>query len=212
MFGAMFRWVKAVGYLLTGQIDSARRTLDLNPHVMKARYDNVVREKTARIHQYKEAVAGLIAQKETKVQKVKVLTEDVQKLENLKAGALAKAKTRVKELQAQGASAEAIQTDPEYLKCQGAFRDFSNTLSEKQARIEELENDVAEYTSRVAEHKVQLTSLMREVENLRAEAADAVADVITGEGRTRHRGHAGGHSQRRHLGGTPADAAVAAGS
>ena len=31
MFGAIGRWIKAVGYLLTGQIDSARRVLDTNP-------------------------------------------------------------------------------------------------------------------------------------------------------------------------------------
>ncbi len=179
MFGAMFRWVKAVGYLLTGQIDSARRTLDTNPHVMKAKYDEIVREKTARIHQYKQAVAGLIAQKESKVQKVQALTDEMQKLQDLKSGALAKAKNRVNELQAQGAANEAIQSDAEYIKCQGAFRDFSTTLEEKQTRVEELEQDIGEYSQRVSEHKVQLTSLMREIDKLRAEAADAVADIIT---------------------------------
>jgi len=179
MFRALGRWIKAVGYLLTGQIDSARRTLDTNPHVMRAKYEEIVREKTGRIQQYKQAVAGLIAQQEQKVQKVKTLTEDVGRLENLKAGALAKAKSRAKELLAEGRGKEDIHADPEYLKCQSAYNDFSNTLAEKQARIEELEGDVKGYGQRIAEHKIQLTSLLRDVENLRAEAADAVADVIT---------------------------------
>ena len=179
MFGAIGRWIKAVGYLLTGRIDSARRELDSNPHVMRARYDAVVQEKIERIHHYKQAVASLIAQKENKVAKIKTLTEDVGRLENLKSGALAKAKVRLKELQAQGLGKEQIQADAEYMKCQGAFRDFTSTLAEKQARIEELEHDVETYTARVSQHKVQLTSLLREVENLKAEAADAVADVIT---------------------------------
>jgi phage shock protein A len=146
---------------------------------MRARYDEIVREKTSRIQQYKQAVAGLIAQRENKVEKIKSLTEEVNKLENLKSGALSKAKTRVKELQAQGLGKEEIQQDAEYAKCQGAFRDFSSTLSEKQARIEELEHDIGEYATRISEHKVQLTSLLREVDKLKAEAADAVADVIT---------------------------------
>ena len=53
MFKAIGRWIKAVGYLLTGQIDSARRVLDTNPHVIKAKYDAIVEDKIERIHQYK---------------------------------------------------------------------------------------------------------------------------------------------------------------
>ena len=69
MFKAITRWFKAVGYLLTGQIDSARKVIDTNPHVIKAKYDEIVRDKISRIHQYKQAVAGLIAQEEKKNRK-----------------------------------------------------------------------------------------------------------------------------------------------
>ncbi len=179
MFGALARWIKAVGYLLTGQLDAARRTLDMNPHVMRAKYDEILREKTGSIQQYKQAVAGLIAQQETKMQKVKTLTEEVQKLENLKSGALAKAKQKVQALQAAGKSTDDIQKDEEYLRCQAAFKDFSSTLAEKQSRIEELENDIKDYGSRIADHKVQLQSLLRDLDKLRAEQVDAVAEVIS---------------------------------
>ena len=74
MFGAIGRWIKAVGYLLTGQIDSARRVLDTNPHVVRAKYDAIIRDKVARIQTYKQAVAGLIAQQENKMGTVKRLT------------------------------------------------------------------------------------------------------------------------------------------
>ena len=179
MFRAIGRWIKAVGYLLTGQIDAARRTLDTNPHVVRAKYDEILRDKTSRIQQYKQAVAGLIAQQENKIQKIKILTDEVQRLENLKAGALAKAKQRVKQLQAEGRSTAEIQQDEDYLRCQRAYQDFISTLSEKQARIEELEGDVQEYGKRIGEHKVQLQSLLRELEELKAEQVDAVADMIT---------------------------------
>ena len=99
MFGAVGRWLKAFGYLLTGRIDSARRALDTNPHVVRAKFDDIIREKTDRIHQYKQAVAGLIAQQENKIGKVKSLSEDMRRLEALKTGALAKAKQRVEVLQ-----------------------------------------------------------------------------------------------------------------
>jgi len=179
MFRAIGRWIKAVGYLLTGQIDSARRILDTNPHVVRAKYDEIIREKTSRVHQYKQAVAGLIAQQENKVGKVKSLTDEVGKLERLKAGALAKAKMSVDKLKAAGKTMEEIKTDEDYKKCLSAFSDFSSTLAEKQERIAELERDVEEYRKRIGDHKVQLQSLLRDMEGLRAEASDAVADMIT---------------------------------
>ena len=120
MFKAIGRWFKAVGYLLTGQVDAARRTLDTNPHVVRAKYDEVVRDKTGRIQQYKQAVAGLIAQQENKIAKIKTLTGEVEKLERLKAGALAKAKQRVQQLQGEGKGKDLIQQDGDYQKCLSA--------------------------------------------------------------------------------------------
>lgn len=179
MFGAIMRWIKAVGYLLTGRIDAARRTLDTNPHVVRAKYDAIIQEKISRIQMYKQAVASLIAQQEDKMAKIKMLTEDVGRLERLKAGALAKAKQTVAQLQKAGKSQEDIQADPDYVKCLGAYNDFSSTLAEKQARIAELEKDVEDYGKRIADHKIQLQHLLRDIEKIKVEAADAVADVIT---------------------------------
>lgn len=179
MFRAIGRWIKAVGYLLTGQVDSARRVLDANPHVIRAKYDEIVREKISRIQQYKQAVAGLIAQEEAKTAKVKQLSEEVANLERLKAGALAKAKQTVAKLQSAGKSKEAVHADENYKKCLTAYNDFSSTLAEKQERIEELENNVADYKKTIGEHKVQLQQLLREVEKVRSEAADTVAEVIS---------------------------------
>lgn len=181
MFGAISRWVKAVGYLLTGQVDSARRILDANPHVMRAKYDEIIRDKVSRIQQYKQAVAGLIAQQEDKIGKVKALSEEAGNLERLKEGALAKAKQRVQILQGQGKTKEDIQKDAEYQKCVSAYNDFSSTLAEKQERIAELETSVQEYDGRLKEHKIQLQHLAREIDKIKSEQADAVADIITSQ-------------------------------
>ena len=179
MFKAIGRWIKAVGYLLTGQIDSARRVLDTNPHVIKAKYDAIVEDKIERIHQYKQAVAGLITQEEKKLSKIKQLTSEVENLERLKAGALAKAKQTVEQLKATGVSEEAIHEDENYKKCLTAYKDFNSTLSEKQERISELEADIEGYKNNISDHKIQLQQLLRDVEKVKAEAADTVADVIT---------------------------------
>lgn len=179
MFGAIWRYIRAIGYYMTGRVDAARKVLDTNPHVVRATFDQVIREKKARVNHYKEAVATLIAQKEKKVQQVERLTEEVQQLERLKTGALAKAKQRVAQLQAEGASQEQIQHDEEYLKCQGAFKDFSSTLAEKQNRITALEGDIVAGDKGIGEHKVQLQHLLREIDTIKEEAADTVADMIT---------------------------------
>jgi chromosome segregation ATPase len=170
-----------MGYLLTGRIDAARRTLDTNPHVVRAKYDEIIRDKVGRIQQYKQAVASLIAQQENKIAKVKGLSEDIAQLERLKTGALAKAKQKVKELQAAGKTKDEIQQDEDYLKCLSAYNDFNSTLGEKQARVEELERDIEEYGNRIKEHKIQLQELARDIESMKSEAADAVADFITAQ-------------------------------
>lgn len=179
MFQALGRWIKAVGYLLTGQIDSARKTLDSNPYAVRARYDSVIADKTSRIHVYKQAVAQLIAQEEQKLATIRTLSEDTAKLETLKSGALAKARQLTERLKASGAGAEQIKGDVEYQRCVSAYNDFVSTLAEKQARISELEADVEGYRKSIGDHKVQLQSLLRDLEKLRSEASEAVADVIT---------------------------------
>ena len=179
MFKAIGRWIKAVGYLLTGQIDSARRILDTNPHVVRAKNEQIITDKINQIQIYKQAVAGLIAQQETKVAKVKALTEETANLERLKAGALAKAKQTVATLQQAGKTDEQIHQTEDYKKCLAAYNDFSSTLSEKQDHIAGLEKDIATYAKNIGDHKVQLQQLLRDVDKIKSEAADAVADVIT---------------------------------
>ncbi len=179
MFGAIGRWIKAVGYLMTGRIDSARKVLDQNPHVVRAKYDTIVRDKVGQIHIYKQAVAGLIAQQEAKIAKVKHLSEETANLERLKAGALAKAKQTVDQLTKAGKTKEEIHANEDYMKCLAAYNDFSSTLKEKQEHIADLEKDIAGYNKSIGEHKVQLQQLLRDVEKIKAESADAVADVIT---------------------------------
>lgn len=179
MFGAMGRWFKAIGYLLTGRIDSARKVLDQNPHVVRAKYDQIIRDKVGQIHIYKQAVAGLIAQQETKMAKVKTLSEEVTNLERLKAGALAKAKQTVEQLTKSGKSKDEVHANEDYMKCLAAYNDFSATLAEKQDHIAGLEKDIAAYAKTIGEHKVQLQQLLRDVDKIKAESSDAVADVIT---------------------------------
>lgn len=179
MFGAIGRYLRAFGYLITGRVDAARDTLNRNPHVIRATYSRIVEEKAARINQYKDAVARMMAQEQKKLEGVRSLNEEVTKLERLKEGAAAKARQIISQLKAQGLGEDAIKKNAEYLKCLAAFNDFSSTLEEKLKRIEELEADLKGITESVGQHKVQLQSMVRELEKVKQEADATVADVIT---------------------------------
>lgn len=179
MISAIARYIKALGYLVTGRVDAARKTLSANPYVVRATYDKIVEERTKRIAIYKDAVAGLIQQQDVKKDRIKQLSSEVQNLEQLKQGAMAKAKSVVDRLKASGASMEDVKKNEDYMKCLAAFNDFSSTLQEKIKHIEELEGDVRGLDGTLANHKVQLQSLMREISKIREEADAAVADIVT---------------------------------
>ena len=63
----------------------------------------------------------------------------------------------------------------------GAFNDFSSTLQEKQDHIVDLENDVADLAERIKSHKVQLQNLQRDIEKVKVESKEAVADLISAQ-------------------------------
>lgn len=183
----MFGWLRKVWYLITFQFSKASDKLALNPGVMSATYDNIIKEKKNRINIYKDAIAGLVAQEQTKKDTLVQLTADVQRLEKLKAGAIAKANTVKSQIASKMLGSDdaqikaACDADQEYQKCLGAFRDFTSTLKEKQTRITELEGDVANIGKTVATHKVGITGLMRELEKIKTEKYDAVGEVMSAQ-------------------------------
>jgi len=176
MFRAIGRYLRALGYLVTGRIDEARQALSANPAVVQATYDKVIEEKTKRIHQYKEAVGAMIAQEERKKSALKQITEEVSRLRQLRDGAAAMAKKVVERHQG---DVEAVKKDPEYVKCQAAFKDFSSTLEEKERRARELEDDIKGFESNIGGHKTQLQILLREIEKIRQEKHSTVAEMLT---------------------------------
>jgi archaellum component FlaC len=176
MFKAIGKYFRAVWYLMTFRIDKASETLRMNPGVISANYDRVIEEKRSRLNQYKDAVSSMIAQEESKKDKLKQLTSEIEKLEKLKAGAAAKAKRLVDKY---NGDISAVKGDPEYAKCQSAFKDFSSTLNEKQQRANELDEDLKGLVANVTGHKTQIQSLLRELEKLKEEKHDAVADVLS---------------------------------
>ena len=118
----------------------------------------------------------MIAQEEAKKEKLKKLTDDIGNLQKLRSGAAARAKQLVEKY---NGDVTAVRGDPEYTRHQGAFKDFSNTLKEKEARAAELDEDLKGLVANVSGHKTQIQTLMRDLEKLKEEKHDAVADVLS---------------------------------
>jgi phage shock protein A len=176
MFKAIGRFFRAIGYMFTGKVNSAADSMSNNPTVISATYDKVIEDKKKRLNEYKDAISAMIAQEEGKKDKLSTLTEEIQKLEKLKSGAAARAKQLVDKY---SGDASAVKNDPEYLKCQSAYKDFTSTLAEKQTRATELEEDLKQLIANVSGHKTQIQSLMRDLDKLREEKHDAVADILS---------------------------------
>lgn len=176
MFKAIGKYFRALGYLVTFRIDKASESLRTNPGVISANYDRVIQEKRNRLNQYKDAVSAMIAQEEAKKEKLRSLTEEIDKLEKLRSGAAAKAKGLV---ESYNGDVEAVRRDSEYSKCQSAFKDFTSTLAEKQQRAQELDEDLKQLVANVSGHKTQMQSLMRELDQLKEEKHDTVAEIMS---------------------------------
>jgi len=177
MFAAMARFVKAIGYVVTLQFLWASKKIEDRPEIVGLQYDDVIKNRAQQARIIKDAIGGLIAQQETCKERMGRLTGDVEQLEKERAGAKALASERVAALKAQGLAAEAIKADGEFTQLQAAYADASSTLEAKTRNITDLENQINAMEQSIGNYQIQLQNMQRELERLRAERHEAVADM-----------------------------------
>ena len=179
MANGFTRFFKAIWYTLTGKAhESADRMME-NPEAVRGAYEDIIRDKKGTIQRYKQAIGQLIALVEQKKSAVKSLTDEVERLEELKTGAITKAQQTAAQLQGEGLPQEEIKVHGEYTRCVTAYQDFNSNLAEKTGRIEELENEIEGAQADIETHKLQITSLHRDLDKIKSEQSEAVADLIT---------------------------------
>ena len=179
MANGFTRFFKAIWYTLTGKAhESADRMME-NPEAVRGAYEDIINDKKGNIQRYKQAIGQLIALVEQKRSTVKSLTDEVERLEELKSGAIAKAQQTAAQLQGDGLSQEEIKVHGEYTRCVTAYQDFNSNLVEKTGRITELENEIEGAQADIESHKLQITSLHRDLDKIKSEQSEAVADLIT---------------------------------
>ena len=179
MANGFTRFFKAIWYTLTGKAhESADRMME-NPEAVRGAYEDIINDKKGNIQRYKQAIGQLIALVEQKKSTVKSLTDEVDRLEELKSGAIAKAQQTAAQLQGEGLSQEQIKVHGEYTRCVTAYQDFNSNLVEKTGRITELESEIEGAQADIESHKLQITSLHRDLDKIKSEQSEAVADLIT---------------------------------
>ncbi|MCY3552004.1 MAG: hypothetical protein OXH39_16205 [Candidatus Poribacteria bacterium] len=179
MANGFTRFFKAIWYTLTGRAhESADRMME-NPEAVRGAYEDIIKDKKGNIQRYKQAIGQLIALVEQKRSAVKNLTDEVERLEELKSGAIAKAQQTAAELQGQGLAQEEIKVHAEYTRCVTAYQDFNSNLQEKTGRITELEGEIEGAQADIESHKLQITNLHRDLDKIKSEQSEAVADLIT---------------------------------
>ncbi len=179
MANGFTRFFRAIWHTLTGKAHEQADKLMEDPNAIRGAYEDIIRDKQGNIQRYKSAIAQLMASVEKKKGALNTLTDDVDRLEKLKTGAINKAKSTADDLLKAGTPEDEIKQHPEYVRCVTSFNDFHSTLDEKNARIDELEEDIETAQSDIETHKIQIQGLSRDLDKIKTEQSDAVAEMIT---------------------------------
>ena len=112
----MFRYLRALWYMMTGRFGAAADALQSNKHVMTATYDKSIAKSAERFQTVRDAVASLMSIENTRIQEIKDLTANADKLAKIKNGAQVAMQRRIDALKSSGKTKEEIQRDPAVLK------------------------------------------------------------------------------------------------
>ena len=179
MANGFTRFFKAIWYTLTGRAHETADRMMENPEAVRGAYEDIISDKKGNIQRYKQAIGQLIALVEQKRSSVKTLTDEVENLEELKAGAIAKAQQTAADLQKEGMAPEEVKQHAEYTRCVTAYQEFNSNLQERERRIDELEGEIENAQADIDSHKIQITGLHRDLDKIKSEQSEAVADLIT---------------------------------
>ncbi len=175
---AFFDWLKGLFRRLFGRRDTAEVAPTM-PAALRARYREVIDEKSGRIDRYQQAVAQLVTQWQRKTANLEELGEEIQQQERAERDKLAEAERLVDRLKAAGQTLEQIKGDTRYQRCLAAYESLAADLEEQREGFSELEADAEEHLVKIQHHKSQLEELVSELEELEQESAEVAADLAT---------------------------------
>jgi len=178
MANSITRFFKGIWYKLTGQTHDQGDRLIENPEVLRNAYEVIIRYKRGNIQRYKKAIGMLLAIVRQKENSLEHLAANITELKKTKVAAIAKTKAIAAELQKAGTPAEEIEQHPDYVRCVTASNALDSTLEKKNARVAKLKREIERAQEDIESHKLQLTTLHRDLDNMATELSEVVADRI----------------------------------
>ncbi len=151
------------------------------PDAIRARFEEIINDKTARIERYKQAVVQLTKQWQRKTAALETLAAQVQRLERAQESTLQKANRRVDMLKSAGKLMPEIKAETRFLRYREAYAESSAEFDEAKERFAELETDAEEHLGKIRQHEAQLEILIDELQEIQDEAAEVSSDLITVE-------------------------------
>lgn len=180
----MFRLFRVIGLFLQGRFSEMGKAWNTNKYVVTATYDQAIKKNAGRYEQLRDAVAELIRLEEDKKEELKGVTTRIQKLSDIQAGAVAKAKKVAADLKAQGKGKAEIEANAEYIKWMKAYQDATGELESIEERADTLEAEIAQSQKQLGQYKAELASMQRTKDSLEREKQETQADIAIAE-RTR---------------------------
>lgn len=179
MANSITRFFKAIWYKLTGRTHDQIDRLIENPEVVRDAYEVIIRYKQRNIQRYKKAIGMLLALVRQKEKSLEHLAANINELQKTKAAAIAKTKTIAAELQKAETPDEEIKQHPDYVRCVTASNALDSTLKKKNTRVAKLKKEIERAQEDIESHKLQLTTLHRDLDNIATELSEVVADYST---------------------------------
>ena len=179
MANSIIRFFKAIWYKFTGRPHDQIDRLIENPEVLRDAYEVIIHYKQRNIQRYKKAIGILLAIVKQKENSLEHLTNNINELEKVKADAIAKMETIAAELQKAETPDEEIEQHPDYVRCVTASNDLDSTLEKKNARVVKLKREIERAQEDIESYKFQITVLHRDLDNIKTELSEVVADHIT---------------------------------
>lgn len=179
MANSITPFFKAIWYKFTGRTHDQIDRLMENPKTVRNTYEVIIRYKRGNIQRYKRAIGMLLGLVREKENSLEHLAANITELKRLKAAAIAKTKTIAAEIQKAGTPDAEIEQHPDYVRCVTAFNDFDATLEKKNARVTKLKKEIQRAQEDIESHKLQLTTLHRDLDNIATELSEVVADYST---------------------------------
>ena len=170
---------KEIWYKLTGRAHDQIDRLMEDPKTVRNAYEVIIRYKRGNIQRYKQAIGMLIGLVREKENSLEHLAADITELKKTKAAAIAKTKAITAELQKAGTPDEEIEQHPDYVRCVTASNNFDSTLEKRSAYVVKLKKEIERAQEEIESHKLQLTTLHRDLDNIAMELSEVADDYST---------------------------------